>query len=299
MEIRAKPLFVQRPVEASFSVRQDGVRNTNSWWHFHSEIELIGFHRGTGLQFVGDSISRFEAGDVVMVGSNLPHCWRYDETAESNATVEPYSTAIHFQPGLLGEVFMRLPESGGLAQLIDQSARGLLLRGAGAQRVADELTAVRQATGMHRIIALLHCLATFLEVQAEAQPLSSVGFDYRIDRMDEERINKIYGYSFAHLGQPITLEDVADLVGLSRTSFCRFFKRRTGKTYVQFLTEIRIGYVCRQLVDKPQRPVKELCYASGFRNFASFHESFRQLTGMSPKAYRSQAQQITPRNFHR
>ena len=285
--MRAKQLFVQRSAEASFAVRQDEVRNTKNWWHFHGEIELIGFHQGSGLQFVGDSISRFEAGDVVMVGPNLPHCWRYDEVTASIQQGGAYSTAVHFQPGLLGEVFMKLPESAGLAQLIGQSTRGLLLRGGSAQRVLDQLVAIHDEEGMFKLIALLQCLATFSNVQSDVRPLSSVGFDYQMDFRDEERINKIYSYSFAHLGRPIALEEVADLVGLSRTSFCRFFKQRTGKTYIQFLTEIRIGYVCRQLVEKPQRAVKELCYASGFRNFASFHDSFRQITGMSPKAYQA------------
>ncbi|MFC3197997.1 AraC family transcriptional regulator [Parapedobacter deserti] len=285
--MRAKQLFVQQPVERSFSIRQDKVPNTNSWWHFHGEIELIAFHQGSGLQFVGDSITRFEVGDVVMVGSNVPHCWRYDDATERGQQAGPYSTAIHFKPGLLGEVFMHLPESAGLAQLIDQSRRGLRLRGECARRVLDQLVAVNETDGIHRLIGLLQCLAAFLAMQPNAQPLSSPGFGYQIDHMDEARINKIYSYSFAHLGHPIALADVADLVGLSRTSFCRFFKQRTGKTYVQFLTEIRIGYVCRQLVEKPQRPVKELCYSSGFRNFASFHESFRQITGMSPKAYQA------------
>src|SRR5690606_31264316 len=228
MEMRAKQLFVQRPVETSFSVRQDEVRNTNNWWHFHGEIELIGFHQGSGLQFVGDSISRFEAGDVVMVGSNLPHCWRYDE-ATGDRMAAPYSTAVHFRPELLGEVFMKLPEVGGIAQLIDQSTRGFLLRGKGAQCVLDQLEAVNGSAGIFRLIALLQCLATLSDAQHHIQLLSSVGFDYQADRMDEERINKIYSYSFANLSQPITLENVADLVGLSRTSFCRFFKQRTGK----------------------------------------------------------------------
>lgn len=285
--MRAKQLFVRRPLEKSFSVRQDGVRNTNSWWHFHSEIELIGFHQGSGLQFVGDSITRFQTGDVVMVGPNIPHCWRYDEVTASDGIMEPYSTAVHFHPDILGEVFMELPEMADLNQLIEQSTRGLLLRREGAKCVLDQLVTLNKAEGVYRLIMLLQCLATFSDVQHKVQPLSSVGFDYQIDRTDEDRINKIYSYSFARLGQPIMLEDVADLVGLSRTSFCRFFKQRTGRTYIQFLTEIRIGYVCRQLVEKPQRSVKELCYASGFRNFSSFHDSFRQITGMSPKMYQA------------
>src|SRR3546814_13713502 len=122
-------------MEASFSIRQDDVPNTNSWWHFHREIELIVFHRGSGLQFVGDSITRFEAGDVVMVGPNLPHCWKYDEEEGSSSSVVPYSTAIHFQPKLLGDAFMDLPESAGLSRIINQSARGLLLRAEDAELV--------------------------------------------------------------------------------------------------------------------------------------------------------------------
>lgn len=285
--MKAKQLFVRPPVEASFNVRRDEMPNVNSWWHFHEEIELIGFHRGGGLQFVGDRITRFRAGDVVLVGPNLPHCWKYDEAEEDCHEAGPYSTVIHFQPCLLDSVFMRSSELAPLGWLIDHSVRGLLLRGAVATRLLAQMSAVCGARGVHRMIGLLKCLALFVDEKPKVQPLSSMGFCYQTDRTDEERINKVYGHSFTHFDKSIKLEEVADLVGLSRTSFCRFFKQRTGKTYLRFLTEIRIGYACRQLVEKPQLPIKQVCYASGFRNFTSFHGAFKQITGMSPKAYQA------------
>lgn len=285
--MKAKQLVVHQPVETSFSFRQDRVPNVNSGWHFHEEIELIYFHRGSGMQFVGDSITRFAAGDVVMVGANVPHCWKYDEDTGDQPAAPAYSTVIHFQQEFLGGPFMRLPESAGLGKLFEQCGRGLQLRGRGAARVAERMAAVGDAGGIYRLVALLQCLATLAQEQPNARLLSSVGFSYQADGMDEARINKVYSHCFSHFGQTIRLEEIADLVGLSRTSFCRFFKQRTGRTFSRFLAEVRIGHACKQLVEKPGYPIKQLCYASGYRNFTSFHETFRLITGMTPKTYRA------------
>jgi len=284
--MKAKQLFVQQSIESSFSVRQDWQSNVNNRWHYHKEVELICFHKGTGMQFVGDSIKRFVAGDVVMVGTNLPHYWRYDDGLADESARLPFSTVVHFQADFLGEKFMQLPESKGIAWLIERSKRGLAFRGKQADRAIRQLSALSQNEGIYRLAALLQCLEGLAAVK-EASFLSSLGFRYHPNSLGADRINKVYAYSFRHFDKPIKLEEVAGMVSLSRASFCRFFKGYTGKSYSRFLCELRIGHACRQLLEYPDYPIKQICYASGFRNFTSFHEAFKAITGMTPRAYQA------------
>lgn len=283
---KATQLFVNQSIDESFSTREDWMCNINSQWHYHEEVELICFHRGSGMQFVGDNISRFNAGDVVMVGSNLPHYWKYDEEAPINNQEVPYSTVIHFPTTLLGDPFTRLSELAPLKALIDQSSRGLSFRSGATSQLIEEIVSVSKTTGIYRLIALLQCLATFIQKQTQARQLSSIGFSGKVNGFDEVRINKIYAYTFLHFVNPIQLDQVADLVGMQPTSFCRFFKQHTGKTYSRFLTEVRISNACKKLIANPFQPIKNICYESGYRNFTSFNDSFRKITGMTPKVYR-------------
>src|ERR1700722_17366495 len=125
--MRAELLKVPRKLDDSFSVGQDLSNQANNRWHYHVELELIHFHRGSGTQFVGDNIKRFDAGDIVLVGPNLPHFWRYDHP--DHHADSPYSTVIHFREDLWGTPFLHLPELRSLKALLDRSARGILVQG--------------------------------------------------------------------------------------------------------------------------------------------------------------------------
>lgn len=125
-----KPHLLKVPggPDHSFTIRQFRQANLNYRWHFHPEIELIRIHRGSGTQFMGDHIKRFSVGDIVLVGSNLPHFWRYDEDVPESETEEVLcSTVIHFTGQLWGERFLNLPENKLLIGVLERAQRGLLL----------------------------------------------------------------------------------------------------------------------------------------------------------------------------
>jgi AraC-like DNA-binding protein len=131
---------------------------------------------------------------------------------------------------------------------------------------------VFQAEGLNRIIALLKCLVAFSEITDCTTP-SSIGFNYNLSAAEHDRINGIYNYSLRHFNQKIYLNEIANLANLAPNSFCRYFKLKTGKTYSNFLTEIRIGYACKLLLDD-KKSVKQICYESGFDNFSCLHKKF-------------------------
>ncbi len=281
-----KPQLLKIPYASdhSFSVRKELAPNINNRWHYHPEIELINFHKGLGTQFVGDHISRFEPGDVVLVGSNLPHFWKYDEAyySEEKGT-ESYSTVIHFFENFIGEKFLHLPETRHIKALLERAKRGILFKGDSAVKVSEFINNVYQATGINQIIALITCLSE-IALCEDAIPLTSVGFNYDLWGGENKRINAVYKYSFDNFQRKIKQSEIAEIAGMTNNSFCRFFKSHTGKTYSDFITEIRVGYACKLLISD-RFSIKEVGFTSGFNSFSCFHEYFKKLTGKTPQAY--------------
>jgi len=285
--MEAQFLQVANSPNRSFSLRREAIPNINSRWHRHAEVELIHFHRGGGTQFVGDNIRRFAAGDIVLVGSDLPHYWHYDTVEEHQESGEsgPYATVLHFTEHFWGDKFLLLPENACIRKVLERAKRGLSLTGHVRENVAALMVKMQETEGPFRLTTLLECLY-HASLADDRSALASIGFRYDTPESENERINAIYNYALQNFGQRITLEDVAAVAGLSPNSFCRYFKSRTGKHFRQFLTEIRIGHSCKRLIDGDEN-VKQICYESGFNNFSCFYKKFKEITGKTPAAYQS------------
>ena len=282
--MKPKLLKVPRTPTHSFSVREDRDPYINNRWHYHAEVELICFHQGSGTQFVGDHIQRFQAGDIILVGSNLPHYWRYDDVYFNATRPRPvHSTVIHFAENFWGNAFLDLPETKQIRNLLEKARRGILVHAREKEKIPALIEKVRRAEGVTRITTLIECLAAFAASDC-MQLLSSIGFRPDFAESENDRINAIYDYTFSHFTRTIYLDQVAAIAGLVPNSFCRYFKSRTGRTYTRFLTEIRIGHACKLLLDN-RISIKQLCFESGFSNFTSFHKNFRAITGKTPQWY--------------
>lgn len=269
----------------SFSVRRDTVPCANNRWHYHREVELIHFEEGSGTQFVGDSIHNFSSGDVVLIGSNLPHYWSFDNSylnTEGNETADV--RVAHFNDDFWGAGFLGLPENTNVRQLLEQAKQGIAVHGVARLRVQELLAELLHAEGAKRIVLLIEALTTIADTK-ERTPLSSVSFSPHFQHGENDRINNIYDFALRHFRQRIALDEIAGVAGMSSNAFCRYFKSRTGKTFSQFLIEIRVGHACKLLIES-ERSIKEICFETGFHNFAGFHKYFKQLTGKSPLNYR-------------
>ncbi len=285
--MRPQLLKVSKEPLYSFSVRQDLVPYINNRWHYHAEIELIHFKKGEGTQFIGDSIRKFKTGDVVLVGSNLPHYWRFDDTYfEENAPLTADVRVAHFCEDFWGSQFLQLPENVHIRSLLDKAKRGLQITGRTRQKIADILDSLLHTTDNHRIILLMEALNTIAACK-QLETLSSIGFKYDLIEDEKDRINAIYEYSLKNFKRPIQLEEIAGIANISPSSFCRYFKSRTRKTYSQFLIEIRVGHACKLLIEN-NLSIKQLCYESGFNNFSSFHKYFKLITSKSPLTYQKE-----------
>jgi len=285
--MRPQLLKVLKGPGHSFSIRQDLVPHVNNRWHYHKEVELIHFKKGDGTQFIGDNIKRFKAGDVVLVGSNLPHYWRFDDSYfDENPKLTADVRVAHFCEDFWGNGFLDLPENSTLRSILDKAKRGLQITGKMRLKVAETLEELLDAEGPERIILLIRALLAISGCK-QLETLASIGFKHDFVEAENDRINDIYDYTLKNFKRPIQLEEIAAVANISPNSFCRYFKSRTRKTYSQFLIEIRVGHACKLLIESGLS-IKQLCYESGFNNFTSFHKYFKMITGKSPLIYQKE-----------
>lgn len=284
-----KPLLLKVSADPahSFSVRHDVQPDINNRWHCHPELELIYFIKGSGTQFIGDSIKQFQPGDMVLVGSNLPHYWRFDDVyfGDGGETQSADTIVVHFNENFWGDQFLQLPENKLIKVLLERSKRGLQITGKTKEALAGILSTMLKTDGAERIILLLSALNIL--AGSSLSFLTSIGFKYDHNDSESDRLNNIYEYSMRNFRKKIYLEEIAEVAGVSANSFCRYFKSKTRKTYSQFVIEIKVGYACKLLIENKLN-IKQLCYDSGFNNFSTFHKHFKQVTGKSPLMYQKE-----------
>jgi AraC-like DNA-binding protein len=285
--MKAQLLKVFNGLSHSFTIREDIGLQANKNWHYHPEIEFIEIKQGEGTHFIGDSLKRFNAGDIFLIGSNLPHFFRFDDVyfhEENNLLANVY--VAQFSENFWGDRFLLLPENTILRTLLDKAKRGIAISKDVREVISPKLNKLLHTEGPERIIMLLEILTTAAGSR-EVQQLSSIGFKNEYAGQENDRINVVYDYSFTNFKRKIELDEIAAIAGISPNSFCRYFKARTQKTYSQFIIEIKVGYACKLLIDN-KYSVKQICYESGFNNFASFHKYFKLITNKSPLDYKKE-----------
>jgi AraC-like DNA-binding protein len=284
--VKPQLLKVSNDPVHSFSSRKDTVPYVNNRWHYHPEVELIYFKEGNGTQFIGDSIQRFQSGDVVLLGANLPHYWRFDDVYFEDDSLRADVSVIHFCEDFWGDAFLNMPENRIIRHILEKAKRGIQITGSDKQLLGTLIEAIVSAEGPRKIMLLMEAL-TGIANSKQTEIISSIGFRNDFHQSENERINAIYNYSIANFKRKIQMEEMAAVANISPNSFCRYFKSRTRKTYSQFINEIRVGHACKLLMENKIN-VKQICYESGFHNFASFHKYFKGITSKSPLNYQKQ-----------
>ncbi|MGF7230409.1 AraC family transcriptional regulator [Arachidicoccus sp.] len=283
-----KPQFHKIPLltHNSYIVRQDNTPQLGSSFHYHPEMELVYIIKGCGTRYIGNNISSFSEGEIILLGENLPHSWRYKEmTVKGESFFNAESLVIHFRPDCLGKDLLSLPEAYLLPRLFEKAKAGLLLSGKTREKVAKLMRAVPKSSNLERIILLL----SILKIIAECSELTSISSQpeslQNKNEYDKERLNEICTYTLSNYKKEISLEEISSISHLSVTSFCRYFKSMTKKTYYNFLNEIRVGQACKLLIED-RFPTNIICYECGFNNISNFYRHFKKITGITPYEYK-------------
>ncbi len=281
-----KPVLFRNPKteKESFYTQEDKVDRFYDALHYHPELQLTAYIASAGTYFVGDRIDRFEAGDVVLIGPNLPHVSRNDaEYYQPNSGLYAHAFSIYFKPESFGREFIELPELFAIKKLLGLSSRGIRVVGATRATIHPMIIALKHLEGMERLLALLEILHR-IAVSNEYEFLSSMGYITPQRDIDSKKINDVFDYVMRHFSQKISLEEIAEVANMSPTAFCRFFKQRTRKTFSQFLNEVRIGGACKLLLSE-RYTVSEIAYQCGYNNISNFNRQFKAITNYTPQGY--------------
>lgn len=281
-----KPVLEHLPLESdeSFVVKSFDYKYYPTPWHFHPEYELVMVTESTGKRFIGDNIQNFKENDFALIGPNLPHLYKNDPSYYApNSKKRAKSIVVHFLKSSFGDSFLTLPEAKKINRLLARASRGLDITGKTRKRVAPIMHELCDLSGMTRMIRLLELLC----ILSESKDLKYISGETVTghNEVESDRINEVLNFVFKNYHREITVPEVAELSNLAVNSFSRFFRRRTRKTFVSFLNEVRLSQASKILVET-DTSVAEICFACGFNNLSNFNKQFRRIYGANPLRYR-------------
>jgi len=259
-------------------------------WHFHKEYELVYINKTKGTRFIGDQVSFFEDGDLVILGPNIPHLYRNSEEYYKNNKLRAKSTFIHFTEDFLGGSFFDLPEMKQVKKLLERSSLGLEVTGKSNAFVKSKLVEMNDQKPANRLMSLLEILV-HLSTSKDLTTILSKTFTASSDN-DTDRIDMVIQFILKNYKNDIYIEEIASKLNMSIASFSRYFKHHTHKTFSNYVTEIRISHACRLMMDSHYN-ISEICYMSGFENQSNFYRHFKKFTGVIPKEYKARFLTIT------
>ncbi len=263
-------------------------RNENiksNFWHYHPEIELIFLYKGSGKRQIGSNISYFTDGDLILIGSDLPHCGMTNENTKND-----YEVVIQFSIDFLGSQFWKAPEMTRISSLLEKAKSGIVYGEEVKKAMKSKIDALTEASSLNKLMILVEILDELSQTQ-DYKILNASKYYLQTQKEDNDRISTIFNYVKDHFKEPITLEIVAELSNMTVPSFCRYFKKITNKTFTQFVNEYRITHSLKLLAEQPMS-ITEVCFDSGFNNFSYFNKTFKEHTQKSPSQYRKEFSNI-------
>ncbi|MER3316770.1 MAG: AraC family transcriptional regulator [Allomuricauda sp.] len=259
--------------------------NKNNGWHYHPELELVYVNGGSGKRQIGSHVSYYRNGDLILIGSNLPHCGFTDKLTGNKS-----ETLVQMKADFLGSDFFNIPEMKNIQKLFEVAKGGIAFSGKTKMKVGEKMEILEYQTDFQRLLSILNIL-NILATSTEMNVLNAEGFSIETEVKDNDRINIVFNHVKTHFKEDIGLEQIADMVSMTVPSFCRYFKKITNKTFTQFVNEYRLVHASKLLAEQPIS-ITQVCYDSGFNNFSHFNKSFKAFTGQNPSEYRNQLKTV-------
>ncbi len=279
MEFIYEKIFV--PHKHSFITRRLKMNPVSDKIHSHKNFELNLITSGSGRRIVGNHISSYSRGDLVLLGPEISHCW---EVLETEKDKDPECVVTHFYENLITSDFFNIPELEDVVELLKLASGGIVFKGPETKKAAITLMSMVNTTGLERYIHMLKVFSHLLKIEEReylALP-SSMPETYNKDR---DQIDKIYEYVFQNVQEGINLQEAANLVYMEPSSFCRYFKKKTSQTFMEYVKNVRIGIAAKLLAETDKR-ITQICYECGYNNLANFNHYFKIIMGKTPSEYR-------------
>jgi len=272
---------------SSFNIRRfTDIRNSGSgFWHFHPEYEIVYISNGRGKRHIGDHISYYEDGDLIFLGPDLPHFGFTEDLADDHVEV-----VVQMKEDFLGPDFLRRPEMQGIEQLFQRAKQGITYFGETKKVVGKRLDRMMGLNNFDRLLELL-ALLEMMARSTEYKLLNAKGLAFEVSAQDHERMQAVYEYVETHFQQEINLDEASRRVNMTSPAFCRYFKKLTSKTFIQFTNEFRVAHACRMLANDDES-IAGVSFECGFNNLSHFNKQFKKIAGLSPREYRKSLRKV-------
>jgi len=279
MEIIYEKIFV--PHKHSFITRKLEMSPSSHKIHSHQNFELNYITSGSGKRIIGNSISSYTEGDLVLLGPNIPHCWDVLETEPDTA---PECIVTHFYENIISSDFFNIPELEAVVDLLKNAGNGIWFRGKKTEKVGLALKRLVTVKGLERYIELLKVFNLLLQIEDRENLALPSSLPNSYDK-DHIQIHKIYEYVFKNIQTGIKLKEASSLVFMEPGSFCRYFKKKTNQTFMDYVKIVRIG-IAAKLLAETDKQITQICYECGYNNLANFNHYFKVIMKKTPSEYR-------------
>lgn len=272
---------------SSFIVRkfEKRCKNKAPVWHFHPELEVVYVKGGSGKRHIGNHLSYFQNGDLVFLGANLPHIGFTDRLTGNESEV-----VVQMRSDFLGKEFLKLPEMQPIQQLFERAKMGIVFSGEDKNTIGKALEGLADLDNYDRLLHLLAILKQMAH-SSEYQLLNVQDYAIEVNLRENDRISLVYSFVSENFQRTIPLEEIAGVINMTVPAFCRYFKKQSGKTFTQFVNEMRIIHACK-LLSETAESITEVAFESGYANFSHFNKVFKKITGKKPSEYRDDFLQI-------
>lgn len=264
----------------SFLARGFKEKKFSAPYHFHPEYELTLIIQGKGKRYVGSNMQDYVQGDLVLLGSNLPHCWK----TEINATEKSESIVIQFRENCMGDSFFNSPELNRISNLLKKSMQGIHFISKSEKAKKKMNVLIQEKSSCKKLILFLDILHELTLIKDYAV-LNRENYYEELSMNEKERINKVTAFIVEHFQHNISLNEAAALINMTTHAFCKYFKKITRKTFTEAVNDYRIDFASRQLINTND-VVSHIGFNSGFNDISNFYKTFKSRTKLSPLGYR-------------
>lgn len=272
----------------SVSIRKDIRPYFLDKWHYHSKLELVYILKGKGTRFIGDDISGFKDGDLVLLGAHLPHVWKSKEIYFKEGQVNSVEAIVlHFPQKMGVNNLFDLPEMNAIKKLIEQSHLGIHFQIPEHHQAKKHLKKLVDQSPFDRILTLLSVLQ-LLATEENKRTISKTPFADHYQSHQSKRVDRLYNHILHHFDKEIKLEDLASIANMTPASLCRFFKQKTKKSLSEFTNEVRIGFACKLIIED-HLSISDICFRCGYNSLSYFNRQFKKITGMAPTLYQKKS----------
>lgn len=255
-------------------------------FHSHPELELVYVKESFGKRIIGNSVDNFESGDMVFLGSDIPHVWLNDEIYYQNINkLKAKAIVVYFNKDIFGPAFYEMKEAKKINTLFEKAKKGLSITGKTNSLIAEKLELLVNKKDFEVILGLFEILSLLSE-NSDYDIINIEAYTPTNDDFKKDRLSDVYQYIKDNYKKEISLDEVAQIANLTPTSFCRMFKSRTKKNFIEYLNEIRISNACKHLIETDMS-VSEIAYECGYKTVSNFNKLFKKNTGNTPKEYKN------------